>query len=274
LINNKRYVGSSVDLSGRLYKYFNLKRLTEGPEKDRQIARALVKYGYSNFRLEILEYCTPEAAVEREQYYLDLLKPEYNTLLRARSSFGYKHTDESLAKMSGESHIFFGKTHSELSKQKIRQALLGENNPNFAKSISEEQKVQIAHAQPNSFRISVLDLETKTETIYSSVREGARALNCSTSPLNYNIKTGGKYKGRYIIKNLGLLNLPLNDQPKSKASESFEVLDDKGLLINSFSSVNDCAIFYGVSPRTIRRRVAKFIYFPFKGKNLMIRRLN
>lgn len=101
-----------------------------------QIARSLVKYGYSNFRLEILEYCVPENAVEREQYYLDLLKPEYNTLLRARSSLGYRHTYESLVKMSGEDHTFFGKTHSELTKEKFRLAMLGKNNPNFGKPLT------------------------------------------------------------------------------------------------------------------------------------------
>ena len=44
------------------------------------INRALLKYSYWNFSLTILEYCDPEKCIEREQYYLDLLQPEYNTL--------------------------------------------------------------------------------------------------------------------------------------------------------------------------------------------------
>lgn len=63
--------------------------------------------------------------------------------------------------------------------------MLGKNNPNFGKSLTEEQKARIVHAQPNSRRLSVLDVRTNTEIIYSSVREVARALDCSTSPLNY-----------------------------------------------------------------------------------------
>ena len=35
-----------------------------------------------------------------EQYFLDLLKPEYNILLTAGSPLGYKHNDETKAKMS------------------------------------------------------------------------------------------------------------------------------------------------------------------------------
>jgi len=44
------------------------------------INKALLKYGYSNFKLEILEYCDKSVNIEREQHYIDLLKPEYNTL--------------------------------------------------------------------------------------------------------------------------------------------------------------------------------------------------
>jgi hypothetical protein len=35
----------------------------------------------------------------REQYYMDLLKPQYNIVEMAGSTLGYKHTPESLAKM-------------------------------------------------------------------------------------------------------------------------------------------------------------------------------
>lgn len=42
------------------------------------IYRALLKNGYSNFQLEILEYCEPNLVLEREQYYLNLLNPDYN----------------------------------------------------------------------------------------------------------------------------------------------------------------------------------------------------
>ena len=42
------------------------------------INRALIKYGYSNFSLHILEYCEePTVLLEREQYYLNLLIPEF-----------------------------------------------------------------------------------------------------------------------------------------------------------------------------------------------------
>jgi group I intron endonuclease len=64
------------------------------------IYKALLKYGSSSFKLEILEYCDPNVVLDREQQYLDSLRPEYNILKVAGSLLGYKHTGEAKAKMS------------------------------------------------------------------------------------------------------------------------------------------------------------------------------
>ena len=44
------------------------------------IHRALLKYGYSYFKLDIMEYCELPILIKREQYYLDIIKPYYNIL--------------------------------------------------------------------------------------------------------------------------------------------------------------------------------------------------
>jgi hypothetical protein len=63
----------------------------------------MLKYGYSTFSLEILEYCEISKVIDpcgprtrvlgpqgREQYYMDLLKPEYNILQKAGSIVGFQ----------------------------------------------------------------------------------------------------------------------------------------------------------------------------------------
>lgn len=57
------------------------------------IYRSLIKNGYSNFKLEILEYCEIDIIIEREQYYLDRFKSEYNILKVAGSLRGFKHSE-------------------------------------------------------------------------------------------------------------------------------------------------------------------------------------
>ncbi len=81
-------------------RYFNLSYL-----KNREtlvISRALIKYGYFNFSLEILEYCDIINLTERELYYLDKLNPRYNTAPPkiAGSSLGHKLTEETKTKIS------------------------------------------------------------------------------------------------------------------------------------------------------------------------------
>lgn len=95
-VNGNKYVGSSVSLSVRMYTYYSLRSLSKS---NRLIDRALLKYGFSKFSLYILEYCTSENVIEREQYYLDAIKPEYNLVEKAGSTLGYKHTEDTLTKM-------------------------------------------------------------------------------------------------------------------------------------------------------------------------------
>ena len=53
-----------------------------------------------------MEYCTKENVLEREQYYIDILKPVYNIVEKAGSTLGYKHTDASKAKMKNWQRIY------------------------------------------------------------------------------------------------------------------------------------------------------------------------
>ena len=79
-VNGKSYVGSSVSLSNRLSAYYNLSSITLKVKGSIIIYRALLKYGYKNFNLDIIEYCEPNQLIKREQYYIDLFKPEYNII--------------------------------------------------------------------------------------------------------------------------------------------------------------------------------------------------
>jgi group I intron endonuclease len=60
-----------------------------------------LKYGLENFSLAILEYCSVELLGDTEQFWINLLKPDYNNLKFVKSSRGYEHNYESLEKMKG-----------------------------------------------------------------------------------------------------------------------------------------------------------------------------
>jgi group I intron endonuclease len=99
-VNGKSYIGSSVDLNARFSQYFSSKNLQGVLNKNESlISRALLKYGYSNFKLEVLEYCKPEQCIDREQYYLDTLPHEYNISSKAGSRLGCKHSEAACKKI-------------------------------------------------------------------------------------------------------------------------------------------------------------------------------
>jgi group I intron endonuclease len=77
-LNGKKYVGSSVDLSRRLLEYYNVNRLLN--EESMPINLALLKYGYHNFSLTVLEICDTDSLISRESHFFEVYSPEYNLL--------------------------------------------------------------------------------------------------------------------------------------------------------------------------------------------------
>jgi len=144
--SGKSYVGSSIILSRRFRQYFNLSYLLrEVKTNNSLIYKALLKHGYSNFKLDILEYCDPSNILEREQYYLDNLYLEYNTLKVAGSRLGVKH--------------------SVYTKERIRRARLG-------KSVSEAYKVKL-YLQSRPCPLTVINKKTWEVIFFTSIRKTA-----------------------------------------------------------------------------------------------------
>jgi len=139
------------------------------------IYRALLKNGYSNFSLTILEYCEPEQCFEREDFYLSSENNEYNISKKAGASM-------------------FGRTHSDATKNKISDALTGSNK-------SDDTKRKMSDAQPTSIQIEVNDIKNNITTSYNSIKEAARVLNINKSVIdNYFRRNQQKpYKGQYTF---------------------------------------------------------------------------
>lgn len=124
MLTNKltKEIGQSIDISKRFKHYFNLSYIKS---KDSFIiSRALIKYGYSNFSVTILEYCDKSDLLLRELSYFDKLNPQYNIWKIAGSSLNFKHTEETKAKISKsligvyvkEKSALFGRVHTKETK--------------------------------------------------------------------------------------------------------------------------------------------------------------
>ena len=195
------------------------------------IYKTILKYGYSNFTLEILEYCKPEDTVTREQYYLDLLRPLYNVLKIAGSSLGYKHTDEtkdklkamprrSITRKTGIKHteetkkmlteLAKNRVHSASTKVLISRALVGHNNPFYNKNHSLESKLRMIEAN-SKYSVYIYNSFRELLVVFPSVKTLAKLINSNHSTIKNNIQNGTLFRGEWYFSYLpfNLTDTPL-----------------------------------------------------------------
>lgn len=75
-VNGKLYVGSTNNISVRWNKHRAL--LRHNKHQNTHLQSAWNKYGEESFEFSIIEECSIESLIEREQYFIDKLGPEYN----------------------------------------------------------------------------------------------------------------------------------------------------------------------------------------------------
>jgi len=118
--NGKIYIGSSINLHKRWNEH--QRHLLNNHHHSPLLQRAYNKYGKEKFILEIIELVMPWSLIDRENYWLETLKPYdnkigFNISPRAEAGMnGRKHTPESRKKMSIAQT---GKKHTLEQKEKI-----------------------------------------------------------------------------------------------------------------------------------------------------------
>lgn len=221
ILNGRSYLGSSVDLTRRFRDYLSSEWINKELLKNKSfIYKALLKNGYSNFRLEILEYCDKADCVSREQYYMDTLRPFYNICSKAGSSLGRLTTNATRLKLrKGWWLRLHSQTNSRLSLgefivntlstkvqamnlkiSRLQKELdLISNKPEFKQSsLTRAKKLK---SSSTAQAVYVLDIKSGLTTMYLSARNAALALNASNSTImnKLNGKNSTPYKGRYVI---------------------------------------------------------------------------
>jgi group I intron endonuclease len=194
------------------------------------INKALLKYGYSNFSLHILEYCDKNSCIDREQFYMDLFQPEYNINPTAGSRLGTKHSDESREKIAasrlgvkltpetreklskaklGLKNNFFGQTHSEFSKKLMSESKMGSKNHFFGQTHSNEARESIRNkligyvhseeiktkmSKARGFTIFVFSLDKEFLFEFVSSQAAGRYFNCSHAHVMKYTRSGQIFK--------------------------------------------------------------------------------
>lgn len=89
---NALYIGSAVNLNRRGVSHF--RQLNQKKHHNQKLQSVFNKYGEENFKFKVITVVHDKSKlIEREQFYLDLLKPEYNICKIAGSTLGNKGSD-------------------------------------------------------------------------------------------------------------------------------------------------------------------------------------
>ena len=208
-ITSDFYIGSAASQKGQ--NRFN-SRLTNHllySRGSKILKLAVNKNGLSNFSFIILELF-PEIVtkennkylLDREDFYLKYLLPNYNILTEAGSSFGYKHTDIDRKKMSEnfsmERRNRIGDLNKDQSlkeetKEKMRIAALNR----IPRIFSEESMLNM---KKSSKKITVLNKDRTIYGVYLSMTEAAKQLNCNEKTIRRALKSKSQIlKRKYIV---------------------------------------------------------------------------
>lgn len=126
----KFYIGSTVNFKHRFNEH--KRKLNINTHANIKLQNAWNKYSQSSFTFSIIEYVDKiEDLLIREQYFMDLLKPEYNIALSATAPMqGRKHSKETIKKIKkylnsipkGKNHFNYGRTWTNKQKKEFSKS--------------------------------------------------------------------------------------------------------------------------------------------------------
>lgn len=163
--NSIVYVGKDSNIHRKVRMYAHKKPSQYNTQPfNRILQNNLSRYIYQVLVWDVKDQDTLNAL---EIQYIRQLKPKFNYTDGGDGNGGYKHSEEYKKKMSesrkGEDNPFYGKKHSEKTKEHLRRLNLGKkmseeskrkmslskrgkNHPQYGKPISEETKKKISQA--------------------------------------------------------------------------------------------------------------------------------
>lgn len=228
ITNNHRYIGSSSNLNRRWYTHKTA--LRKNRHHSIYLQRAWNKYSEASFQFTILELVESVNLFEREQYYIDTIKPEYNLGSVGGGDNISKHPKnaEFRKKQSRVQKERYSKFTTEQTQQ-LRDRYKKQLNPNWKGgktyftcpvcnkeirvSVSGQQTCQVCrdingsknpffgkhHSNDTKTKISnsrkgMKPSNTRKITIdgveYQSQNDAAKALGVSAGLISYRIKRG------------------------------------------------------------------------------------
>jgi len=164
-ITGAKYVGQSKDIKRRMMEHRTPHSSLKS--KNKKFADDIAKYGIERFEFEVLEECPVERLLETEKKWIEILKPEYNTV-------GRYFTDDTKKKISQTLKKHWEHMPNDAKQRIITHNLIG---PRKGHKVSENtrQKLREVNLEKRTYSVKVVE----TGIVYRGAQECAAALGCS-----------------------------------------------------------------------------------------------
>lgn len=219
MFNKKVYIGITKQPLHRRW------RNGKGYKNNPHFYRAIQKYGWDNFQHQLIfQNLTAKEAENLESIIIQYYKSnqrDFGYNIEGGGNINKTVSDETRAKMRrnhadfrGKNSVWFGKKHTEETKNKISKyrkenglsfgeknpmyGKRGEKSPLFGRKHTEESKQKMREALKNKNGIKIICLNNNE--IYCSIRLAGRKLGLSPSSITKNCKGQIKSVNGFIFK--------------------------------------------------------------------------
>lgn len=184
LINKKVYIGVDSYFPKRIKQHQSM--LSKNKHKNKYLQYSYNKYGKNNFTFELVEHCKDRKTMLNREIelisYYDSLKNGYNHTTGGEGSFGYKHSKESLNKMSKWKRVITPEWREAISNGtkgvSKKKGIKRINHPDYSKWVGGEKHpvAKLKQSEVNSIRLKYFNGFKQ--------RDLAKEYNVSTNMIN------------------------------------------------------------------------------------------
>lgn len=159
-IDNRFYIGSSKNIEGRIYSHFN--DLKHGEHENEILQRFYTKYGPSSLIHTIVEECSEEMLIERENFYICSSSSDLLFNMKLIVDERPVHSEERRQMMSEKKRKYFSSEESKITREKLSL----KTKERYAKMTQEERSKSLLHTRTS-------EVQKKREESYRRYMENS-----------------------------------------------------------------------------------------------------
>jgi len=269
LINNKVYIGSSINISVRITSHKHC--LCKQKHVNSYLQRAFNKYGKHNFAFEVVEYCQENKLLFREEYWINYYKSN-------NSDFGYnlesftigrkRHSEESKKKISASNMGRKGAPRNDNQKEIIRQIGLRPKSEEHKKKISQskigvkrkkfsDEWIQNMTKARTKIFCDIYDLNQNIIKENIPVIEVSSFCQVTTTSILTCLQKKYKVKDYWVTFHSENIEIYVNRKRDISKMKRKKVLVKKEEINMEFESIKECAKFLNVCDSCISQSLRK-----------------